>query len=121
MRKAPCYGHRPVSAMRHSDMAKGSPGAQKSHGGLRLGAKSPMLWPKYHQREETRARAALREITWPFDGRETVRRQTHQTVVESPSRGKQYGPGSRWGEWYLSKVQVGCAKPYVMAKTHTRS
>ena len=63
-----------------------------------------MLWPKHHQREETHTRAVLREITWPFDSREMVRRQTHQTVIESPSRGRRDGPGSRWGEWYLSKV-----------------
>ena len=53
--------------------------------------------PKHPQREETRARAALREVAWPFDGRAAVRRPTHQTSVESPSRGRRYGSGSRWG------------------------
>ena len=77
-----------------SPAAQGSPGAQKSNGGLRLGARSPMLWPKHHQREEMRASAALRETAWPFDGREAVRRPTHQMVFESPSRGRRYGPGS---------------------------
>ena len=70
-----------------SPAAQGSPGAQKSHRGLRLGARSPMLLPKHHQREETRACAALRKIAWPFDGH------------EAPSRGRRYRPGSRWGEW----------------------
>ena len=99
---------------------QGSPVAQKSHGALRLSVRSPMLCPKHHQREETCARAAIREIAWPFDGRAAVRRPTHQTVVESPSRGRRYGPGSRWGEWYLRKFEVGCAKPHVMAKILTR-
>ena len=67
-----------------SPAAHGSPGVQKSNGGLRLCARSPALWPKH----QMRARAALREIAWPFDGREAVRRPTHQTVVESPSRGR---------------------------------
>ena len=80
-----------------SAAAQGSPGAQKSHGALRLSVRSPMLWPKHHQREETRARAALREIAWPFDGCAAVRRPTHQTVVESPSRGRRDGPGSKGG------------------------
>ena len=102
-----------------SAAAQGSPGTQKSHGRLRLGARSPMLWPKHHQREETRARAALKEIAWPFDGSEAVRRPTHQTVVESPSRERRYGPESRWGEWYLRKFEVGCRKPHAMAKTRT--
>ena len=69
----------------------------KSHGAVRLSVRSPMLCPKHPQREETRARAALREIAWPFDGRAAVRRPTHQTSVESPSRGRRYGSGSRWG------------------------
>ena len=86
-----------------SPAAQGSPVAQKSHGTVMLSVRSPMLCPKHHQREETRARAVLREIAWPFDGRVAVRPLTHQTVVESPSRGRQYGPGSRWGEWYLRK------------------
>ena len=86
-----------------SPAAQGSPVAQKSHGAVRLSVRSPMLCPKHHQREETCARAALREIAWPFDGRVAVRRPTHQKVVESPSRGRQYGQGSRWGEWYLRK------------------
>ena len=87
-----------------SAAAQGSPVAQKSHGGLRFSVRSPMLCPKHHQREETR----------------DVRRPTHQMVVESLSRGRRYGPGSRWGEWYLRKFGVGCAKPHVMAKTRTR-
>ena len=55
-----------------SAAAQGSPGAQKSHGALRLSVRSPMLWPKHHQREKTHARAVLREIAWPFDGRAAV-------------------------------------------------
>ena len=39
----------------------------------------------HHQREE------------PFDGRETVQRPTHQTVVESPSRERRDGLGSMGG------------------------
>ena len=104
-----------------SPAAQGSPGAQKSHGGLSLGARSPMLWTKHHQRKEMRAPAPLRETAWPFDGREAVRWPTHRTVVESLSRGRRDGLGSRWGEWYLSKFEVGCMKPHVMAKTRTRS
>ena len=84
-----------------SPAAQGSPVAHKSHGAVRLSVRSPMLCPKHPQREETRARAALREIAWPFDGRAAVRRPTHKTSVESPSRGRRYGSGSRWGEWYL--------------------
>ena len=64
---------------------------------VRLSVRSPMLCPKHHQREETRARAALREIAWPFDGHAAVQRPTHKTGVESPSRGRRYGSGSRWG------------------------
>ena len=71
-----------------SAAAQESPVAQKSHGALRLSVRSPMLCPKHHQREETRARAKLREIAWPFNGRAAVRRPTHQTVIESPSRGR---------------------------------
>ena len=74
-----------------SPAAQGSPVAHKSHGAVGLSA------PKHPQREETRARAALREVAWPFDGRAAVRRPTHQTSVESPSRGRRYGSGSRWG------------------------
>ena len=97
-----------------SPAAKGSPGAQKSHGGLRLGARSHMLWQKHHQREEMPARAALRETAWPLmDARRCDGRHI--------KRGRRDGPGSRWGEWYLSKFEVGCAKPHVMAKTRTRS
>ena len=55
-----------------SPAAQGSPVAQKRHGAVRLSVRSPMLCPKHHQREETRARAALREIVWPFDGRATA-------------------------------------------------
>ena len=55
-----------------SAAAQGSPVAQKSHGALRLSVRRPMLCPKHHQREETRARAAFREIAWPFDGRATA-------------------------------------------------
>ena len=80
-----------------SPEAQGSPAAQGSHGAVRLNVRSPMLCPKHHQREETRARAALREIAWPFDGRAAVRRPTHKTGIESPSRGRRYGSGSRWG------------------------
>ena len=54
-----------------SAAAQGSPVAQERHGAVRLSVRSPMLCPKHHQREETR--------------------------VESPSRGRRYGPGSRWG------------------------
>ena len=52
-----------------SPAAQGSPVAQKSHGAVSLSVRSPMLCPKHHQREETRACAALREIAWSFDGR----------------------------------------------------
>ena len=97
-----------------SPAAQGSPGAQKSHGGLRLGARSHMLWQKHHQREEMPARTALRETAWPFDGREVVRWPTHQT-------GEARWAGEQVGKWYLSKFEVGCAKPHVMAKTRTRS
>ena len=89
---------------------------RKSHGGLGLGARSPMLWPKHHQREETRAWVALREIAWPFDGRETARRQTHQTVVESPSRGRRYGSGSRWGGGTLVSSRLGERSPMLWPK-----
>ena len=68
-----------------SPAAQGSPVAHKSHGALRLSVRSPMLCPIHHQREETRARARL------------LRRPTHKTGVESPSRGRRYGSGSRWG------------------------
>ena len=71
-----------------SPAAQGSPVTQKSHGAVRLSVRSPMICPKHHQREETRAHAALREIAWPFDGRAAMRRPTHQTVVESPSKGR---------------------------------
>ena len=84
-------------SLREAPAAQGSPVAHKSHGAVRLSVRSPMLCPKHPQREETRARAALREIAWPFDGRAAVRRPTHKTSVESPSRGRGYGSGSRWG------------------------
>ena len=84
-----------------SPAAQGSPVAHKSHGAVRLSVRSPMLCPKHPQREETRARAALREIAWPFDGRAAVRRPTHKTSVESPSRGGDMGRGAGGGEWYL--------------------
>ena len=68
-----------------SPAAQGSPVAHKRHGAVRLSVRSPMLCPKHHQREEMCARA------------QGNRRPTHQTGVESPSRGRRYGPGSRWG------------------------
>ena len=70
----PARGH---TVAQGSPAAQGSPVAQKRHGAVRL--------------------SVLREIAWPFDGRAAVRRPTHQTGVESPSRGRRYGPGSRWG------------------------
>ena len=57
---------------RGGTVAQGSPAAQGSHGAVRLSVHSPMLCPKHHQREETHARGALREIAWPFDGHAAV-------------------------------------------------
>ena len=74
-----------------SPAAQGSPVAHKSHGAVGLSAQNTL-------REKRLALgAALREVAWPFDGRAAVRRPTHQTSVESPSRGRRYGSGSRWG------------------------
>ena len=78
-------------------VAQGSPAAQGSPGRSQKPWSGWVECPKHPQREETRARAALREVAWPFDGRAAVRRPTHQTSVESPSRGRRYGSGSRWG------------------------
>ena len=87
-----------------SPAAQGSPVAQKRHGSVRLSVRSPMLCPKHHQREETRARAALREIAWPFDGRAAVRQCDGRHIKQalSPHQGGgDMGRGAGGGEWYL--------------------
>ena len=68
-----------------SPAAQGSPVAHKSHGAVRLSVRSPLLCPKHHQREETRAR----------DGR-------HIKQALSPHQGGgDMGRGAGGGEWYL--------------------
>ena len=73
--------------------------------------------PKHPQREETRARAALREVAWPFDGRAAVRRPTHQTSVESPSRGEAIWVGEQvGGSGTLGSVRLGARSPMLWPK-----
>ena len=74
-----------------SPAAQGKPVAHKSHGAVGLSAQNTL--------REKRLALARRsgKSPGPFDGRAAVRRPTHQTSVESPSRGRRYGSGSRWG------------------------
>ena len=71
---------------------------------------------KHPQREETRARAALREIAWPFDGRAAVRRPTHKTSIES-HQGEAIWVGEQvGGNGTLGSVRLGARSPILWPK-----
>ena len=83
-----------------SPAAQESPVAQKSHGPVRLSVRSPMLCTKHHQREETRARAALMAAR-RCDGR-------HIKQSLSPHQGEgDMGRGAGGGSGTLGSSRFG--------------
>ena len=89
----------------------GSPGGPQAGAGIQI-HRPQAPGPHFQQRH----RPALKEIAWPFDGREAVRRPTHQTVVESPSRGRRYGPDAGGGSGTLGSSRLGARSPMLWPK-----
>ena len=84
-----------------SPAAQGSPVAHKSHGAVRLSVRSPMLCPKHPQREETRARAALRESPGPLMAARRCDGRYIKQALSPHQGGGDMGRGAGGGEWYL--------------------
>ena len=93
-----------------SPAAQGSPVAHKSHGAVRLSVQNTL-------REKRLALARRSGSRLAFDGRAAVRRPTHQTSVESPSRGRRYGSGKQvGGSGTLGSVRLGARSPMLWPK-----